>query len=233
MGRNMNTPSYPVFLHLESMTVLIVGFGKVGQRKLLMLAPGRPRHVHIVDPAQPAEEGKKLLDLVASQKFRLTYSRRVFNEKDLDEPMIVFACSDDRELNTKVARLCAERRILCNCTNNPPMGNFHVPAMARTKNLCAALSTEQGSPALARRWSREMREYLAEREPMAELMARLRPLVIGQGRPAHQNALLFRRIADGPLEKLLAEKKIEEAKKYLDRTLPETLKGHIDELLKK
>ena len=227
----MHVPSYPVFLHLESFTVLIAGFGKVGQRKLHMLVPCKPRHIHIVDPNPPDEEGKKLLDLAASQSLRITFSKRGFRESDLDKAMLVFACSDDRELNTKVAKLCARRKLLCNCTNNPPVGNFHVPAMARTKNICAALTTEQGSPALARRWSRGLQGYLDQREPMAEFMARLRPLVLQLGRTAQENALLFRTIADGPLESILAGKKTDEAQKYLEKTLPDALKSRINELL--
>ena len=41
---------YPLFLSLEGFSVLIIGFGSVGRRKLAMLIPAAPASVTIIDP---------------------------------------------------------------------------------------------------------------------------------------------------------------------------------------
>ena len=48
---------YPLFLSLEGFSVLIIGFGSVGRRKLAMLIPAAPASVTIIDPRGPDGEG--------------------------------------------------------------------------------------------------------------------------------------------------------------------------------
>ena len=56
-----------------------------------------------------------------------------------------------------MARACAERGILCNCTDAPKDSSFIVPALVEQGNIAIALSTGGASPALARK----IREDLA------------------------------------------------------------------------
>ena len=50
-----------------------------------------------------------------------------------------------------------------------------------------ALSTGGASPALARRWRRELEDWLAPRVRMARLMGRLRPCVLALSSDSGQN----------------------------------------------
>lgn len=221
----MHVPSYPIFLSLEDQRILIAGFGRVGARKLAMLLPCRPAHVHIVDPCPPSGEGASLLDRARQEGVSCTFSQRDPGEEDLNGTDLVFLAGSDHALNARLAALCRARHILCNCADNPPAGSFHVPAVARTASLAAALSTERASPALARRWKEELDVFLAPKEAMARFMGALRPLILAQHLPSDTNATLFRALAASGLEQALACNDRDKAGSILASLLPKALHG--------
>lgn len=219
----MHVPSYPIFLSLEEQNILIAGFGRVGMRKLAMLLPCRPDHVHIVDPFPPSAEGERLLERARQEHVSCSFSQRNPHDADLDGMNLVFLAGSDHELNAHLASLCRERHILCNCADHPSLGSFHVPAVARTPSLAAALSTERASPALARRWKEELCAFLEPKEAMAQLMGGLRPLILAQNLPSDQNAKLFRALAASGLEEALASNDTGKAGHILVSLLPPSL----------
>lgn len=227
----METSYYPLFLSLEGLHVLILGFGEVGRRKLTMLLPAKPATVLIVDPLPPGALGKELLLQAQASGIRMTTSREPFQEAMLGDVQLVFLCTSNTELNERVARLCKTRHILCNCTDHPSLGSFHVPAQVHCGLLCAALSTSGASPALARRWKTELGTWLEHKGPIVELMRRLRPLVLELKATATANRELFRALADRSLEDALAEGNLSLARDLLAKRLPAPLCRHIEELL--
>ena len=152
-----------------------------------------------------------------------SFSQRNPHDADLDGMNLVFLAGSDHELNARLASLCRERHILCNCADNPSLGSFHVPAVARTPSLAAALSTERASPALARRWKEELCAFLEPKEAMAQLMGGLRPLILAQNLPSDQNAKLFRALAASGLEQALASNDTGKAGHILVSLLPPSL----------
>lgn len=221
---------YPVFLDLHTLSALIVGFGSVGQRKLAMLVPCAPRSVRILDTAPPAAEGQALLERARSV-CACTFESRTFDEEDLAGTSLVFTCTGDRALNARIADLCARARILCNCTDNPPAGTFHVPAVARSGHLAAALSTEGASPALSRRWKEELTAWLAPRDRMAALMGALRPRILALNLPTPDNTALFRSLSSGALEEALARQDMPRALALLQELLPKALHPDLPDVL--
>ena len=169
---------YPLFLSLEGFSVLIIGFGSVGRRKLAMLIPTAPAAVTIIDPRGPDGEGGELIKSAGEAGISVRIFPGPFVDNMLEDVQLVYTCAGDHALNARVAGLCRERRIFCNCTDNPPLGSLHVPAAARRGTLCCALSTGGASPALARRWKKELEAWLARKERITDLMAALRPLVV-------------------------------------------------------
>ncbi len=222
---------YPVFLDLHTLSVLIVGFGSVGQRKLAMLVPCAPRGVRIVDTAPPSAEGLELLEKAREAGCTCTCETRAFCEEDLAGTSLVFTCTGDRALNARIAALCARTRILCNCTDNPSAGTFHVPAVARSGHLAAALSTEGASPALSRRWKEELITWLAPRDKMAALMGSLRPRILALDLPTHENTALFRSLSSGALEEALARNDRAQALALLQDLLPGALHPELPDVL--
>lgn len=222
---------YPLYLSLEGFRALIVGFGTVGRRKLAMLIPAAPESVTVVDPREPDSEAQELVQNAREAGIDVQISAGPFVDNMLEDAQLVYACAGDHALNARVAGLCRKKRIFCNCTDNPPLGSLHVPAAARRGSLCCALSTGGASPALARRWKKELEGWLSRKERLTSLMAAVRPLVLALGWPSDRNRDIFRSLSDRSLEDALADGNWEQAAGLLRSRLPQELRSHTEELL--
>ncbi len=220
---------YPVFIDLSGKSLLVLGLGQVGRRKLASMLECSPDKVLALDPGLPAAPEAAVQDLLDEPC--VVYARRPFAESDLDGVFLAVAASGDREANRKLANACRNRNVLCNVVDAPEEGDVIIPATARAGGVAAALSTGGASPALARRLRRELEQTLAQKyAPLAALMGRLRPLVLDMNMPQHDNAALFRALADSRLPELLAAEPAA-AREELLRILPARLHPHMEDLL--
>ncbi|MDR0434988.1 MAG: bifunctional precorrin-2 dehydrogenase/sirohydrochlorin ferrochelatase [Gracilibacteraceae bacterium] len=159
---------YPINLKLEGRLCLVVGGGPVGERKisgLLECGAG----VRVVSPGATA--------LVArwAEAGRITLLRREFIPADLAGVFLVLAATDSAATNEKVATLAAERGLLVNVADTPPLCDFYLPAIARRGPLSIAVSTGGVSPGLAARLRDEAAALCGpEYEEYLELLAAYR-----------------------------------------------------------
>lgn len=217
-------PLYPIFLSLQGLTCVVVGFGRVGQRKLVGLLDCAPAAVLVLDIVDPSPEAARLL-----RDPRTRFVRRALAPCDLRDCALVFATTNDAAENARIAALCAEHGVLCNSATS--QGNVLLPAVARCGTMAAALSTGGSSPALARRWKTDLERWLAPRARMASFMGRLRPLVLGLNLSSECNADLFRTIAASPLQDLLETGDRDASSRLLQGILPTVLHTKLAELL--
>lgn len=133
---------YPLFLSLTGKRCLVLGGGKVAERKInLLLSCGALVTVISpeLNPAVRALVDKKLLD----------YHVDIYHPRYLEQQFLVFCATDDPILNKEVALACLERGILVNCASEPELCSFYVPAVYQEGALSVAVSTGGSSPALA------------------------------------------------------------------------------------
>ncbi|WP_297829266.1 bifunctional precorrin-2 dehydrogenase/sirohydrochlorin ferrochelatase [uncultured Desulfovibrio sp.] len=220
---------YPLFLSLEGRRCLVAGLGDVGRRKLAGLLACGPASVLVLDTRRAEQLSDEAVALLADP--RVLFECRSCAPADVRDRTLVFAATGNAGENARIAALCREAGILCNCASAPDLGAFSVPAVARRDGLAAALSTGGASPALARRWRHELEHWLAPRARMVRLMGRLRPLVLALHAETGQNTRLFRALAASPLQNWLAEGDLESCRRWLLAELPPVLHVHIAELL--
>ncbi|MDR2800602.1 MAG: bifunctional precorrin-2 dehydrogenase/sirohydrochlorin ferrochelatase, partial [Desulfovibrio sp.] len=179
---------FPVFIDLSRKTILVLGAGKVGERKIRSLLKASPKKMTLIDPG--------LSSTGTLEKFTalgLECLSRAFRPEDLQGKDLVFAASSERGLNSEVARLCAGRGILCNCASTPAEGDFFVPAHFSRNELCLAVGTEGASPALARLLREDLEARLGSRYALTlTLLRRLRRPLLELGLGAEADAGLFR-----------------------------------------
>jgi len=139
----MNT--YPVTLKLTGRLCLVVGGGKVGERKIAsLLASGAT--IRLVSPtittrlAGWARQGP------------IEWRQRPFQEEDLAGVLLAIAATNNYEVNWEISRLCDERQIMVNVVDIPELCSFYVPAVLRRGLLSIMVSTGGASPALARKF---------------------------------------------------------------------------------
>jgi precorrin-2 dehydrogenase / sirohydrochlorin ferrochelatase len=163
--------TYPVFLRLEDASCVVVGGGKVGERKVDgLLAAGA-----IVTVISPVVTPR----LEAKSKQDLTWERRAFQEKDLNGMVLAVAATDDARVNESVVEAARVAKVWVNDATSADRSDFILPATVRRGDLTLAVSTGGGSPAYAR-LVREMLEdqFGNEHAEMVRLLAELRPRVM-------------------------------------------------------
>jgi precorrin-2 dehydrogenase/sirohydrochlorin ferrochelatase len=135
---------YPVGVRIRDARCLVVGGGKVAERKVGTLLSYGAR-VIVVSP----HVTRRLARLAAARAIAL--KRRRYRRSDIRGAFIVFAATDDRELNARISRDALPTGALVNVVDDPALCSFIVPAVARKGALQIAILTDGKSPSLGRR----------------------------------------------------------------------------------
>lgn len=129
---------YPIFLtDLQHTLAVVVGGGPVGERKVAGLLAAHAR-VRLISPAITPP----LAEFV--QSAAIEWRPRSYQTGDLAGAFLVFAATNVRAVNARVAQEAAEARLLCNVADAPAEGNFHVPALYRQADFVVAVGSHQG-----------------------------------------------------------------------------------------
>jgi siroheme synthase-like protein len=135
--------TYPIVLAgAEGPVAVVVGGGRVAERKIRQLLEGHAR-VCLVSP----EAGPGLRALAAADT--IAWEARPYRRGDLSGATLAFAATDERAVNHDVAAEARERGIPCNVADVPGDGTFIVPAVLRTRTLMVAVSTYGSDPGRA------------------------------------------------------------------------------------
>ncbi|XEC93203.1 bifunctional precorrin-2 dehydrogenase/sirohydrochlorin ferrochelatase [Paenibacillus tarimensis] len=146
---------YPVMMNLEGALCAVVGGGTVAARKVEGLIQAGARVV-VVSPEISTE--LRLLADVGS----ITVVDREYQEQDIFQARLVFAATNRREVNERVAEDAASLGIPVNVADRSETGTFILPSTVRRGGLVLAVTTSGASPALAGKIKRELEERYTE-----------------------------------------------------------------------
>ncbi|MFC4123162.1 uroporphyrinogen-III C-methyltransferase [Nonomuraea zeae] len=129
---------YLLGLRLSGRRVLVVGGGRVAQRRVPALLEAGAE-VTVVSPGvTPA-----LDDLIAAG--RVTWHARPYEVGDCDGAWLVQACTDDRSVNTAVAAEAEAKRVWCVRADDKDASAAWTPATGRVDEISVAV-TAGGDP---------------------------------------------------------------------------------------
>lgn len=185
---------YPIFLDLRGRGCLVVGGGRVAERKVRALLRAGAT-VRVISP----QASPQLAKLAADQKIELI--RRAYRSRDLarlaphqrlrepSEPLLVFVATDDPAVQAMVRQDAAALGILVNAADDLHQSDFIVPASFEQGDLHVAISTSGASPALARRLRQQLqgtlgREYRQKLRALRTARQELKNTVDDQTRRA-------------------------------------------------
>ncbi|MDN4525639.1 NAD(P)-binding protein [Fictibacillus fluitans] len=134
---------YPIVLELKGKQAVVVGGGTVAFRKIQGLLEAGA-FVQVISP----EAIEEIRSLHAAN--RLMWKQKKAEPMDYEHAFIIFAATNDPEANQQVTRQAGPNRLI-NVVDQPSLGNFTVPAVARRGRLLIAVSTGGASPILAKR----------------------------------------------------------------------------------
>lgn len=146
---------YPIMLKLAGKKVVVVGGGRVAERKISGLIATKA-NITVIAP----EISLELQLLVKTGK--IEWMAKIFSHEDIEGAFLVFAATNDRELNQKIKE-ATEAHSLITIADDPEGSDFHVPAKVQRGRLTLAVSTGGASPTLARKIRSQLEQEFDER----------------------------------------------------------------------
>lgn len=179
---------YPVCLDISDKLCVVVGGGRVAERKVLgLLAAGA--QVRVVSP--------ELTDLLAEmvENSSIEWLARGYQQGDVVGAVLVFAATDRREVQEAVVLEANREGRPVNVIDEPENCTFQVPAVVRRGDLILAVSTGGRSPAVAAMVRRRLAESFGEEYGLLlELMSRIREQVLSDDRDCAARKILFQNV---------------------------------------
>ena len=179
---------YPVSLDLKDRFCIVIGGGKVAERKVRGLLACKAV-VQVISPRLISG----LVEL--SRAGRLTWQERDYRPGDLAGAFLVIAATDNEQVQQQAYEEAEERNILINVADVPARCNFILPATVRQGDLTISVSTGGKSPALAKRLRQELEKCIGpEYKIIVDILGDLRGEILALGRPQAENEALFNKL---------------------------------------
>ena len=181
---------YPVYLDLTGRPCVVVGGGRVAERKVATLLKYGADVTVISPEVMPA------LEILVEQE-RIIVERRGYVRGDLAGAFVVICATDSEEINRAVYSEAEEHGVLVNVVDVPPLCNFIVPSIVKRGGLQIAISTGGAAPAVAKRVRKRLQEEFGEEwGPYVALLGEIRALAMSQIDDDAERKAFFERVAD-------------------------------------
>ena len=203
----------PIALNLKNAPCLVVGGGEIGARKVRSLLECEAI-VKVVSP--------QLCEALQAMRANIEYSmlqifERTFKAEDCDGMKLVFACTDSREVNARVAVEAKRCGALCNIADETDQSDFANMAVVRRGEITIAVSTSGGSPALSKHLKREIENAVGdEYAQLLQLMSDARASQNRAQSTQSERAALWHRVLDSDVLELLRRGETESAAQLVD-----------------
>lgn len=146
---------YPAFLDIKDRLCLVFGGGEVAERKVLMLL----RFGALVNVISP-EVTKRLSRLEAAG--RITIIKRGYIQGDLKGAALVFASTDNRDINSSIKKEGSEQGIPVNVADDPELCSFIVPSIVKKGPVIIAISTSGVLPMFSKKLRKHIEDIITE-----------------------------------------------------------------------
>jgi precorrin-2 dehydrogenase/sirohydrochlorin ferrochelatase len=147
--------NYPIMLRLEGKLVVVVGGGRVAERKVSGLL-GTGARISVVSP-MVTDEIQRL-----THEGAIVWKKKSFSVDDIDDAFMIFAATDDKEINQWVKTFAGNHQLIA-VVDDPDSSDFHLPSHLKRGRLTIAVSTEGASPTLANKIRDELEQQFDER----------------------------------------------------------------------
>ncbi len=183
----------PIFVQLLDRPCLVVGGGAVAERKVRELIEAGAI-VTVVSPTVTA--GLERL----GDAGRIHLRAETFTEAHLEDHWLIVAATDNRELNTRVARAAESKQRFCNVVDDAELCSFIMPAVVKRAPITVAISSGGRAPVVAR-WVKGRIESLlpARLGNLASLAGRWRQRVAEVITDVDQRRRFWERLLAGPM----------------------------------
>jgi len=204
---------YPILVDLQGKRALVVGGGKVAQRKIETLLE------HGASVQVVAKELTATLEELRNHE-KIEFLGDEFSEAFLEGAFLVFAATDDASLNRRVSQAAQQKGLLVNAVDQPADCNFIVPSVLSRGDLLIAVSTSGKSPAFARKVRVELERHFGEEYGLfLNLMGNLRKEILRLGLSQEENKSAFEELVYSDLLQTIRRKEWVAASQIIEKVL--------------
>ncbi len=206
---------YPAFINLFGKRCVVVGGGKVAERKVFSLLHSEAE-IKVISPV--------LTDALEKQKNkgRIQHIERDYKRGDLNGAFLVIAATDNERVNTRISK---DAQCLINVVDMPETANFIVPSVVKRGPMTIAVSTSGASPAMAKRIRKELELiYNKDFGRYLNFLKQLRKMIMKEIDDKKARERFLKGLASTELLNILREKGFQKAKdKVLNRLKAEKI----------
>ncbi len=157
INNTQNTRVFNTFfcmaVNLNKRKILFVGGGSVAARKLKTVLAFKPE-ITVISKGFSNE----IKELSASKKIKII--EKAIEENDINDSFdFAFICTNDKETNSRISRICKEKNILINVADSPKDCDFFMPATIVNDDFTIAISTKGKNPSLSKKIKEKLTEF--------------------------------------------------------------------------
>jgi precorrin-2 dehydrogenase/sirohydrochlorin ferrochelatase len=197
---------YPVFLSLKDERVIVVGGGKVAERKMLSLLKAGA-DLTVISP--------EITDKISREKKRgrIKHICRQYRKGDLKGVFLVIGATDSSAINEKISR---DAPCLVNIVDMPRLCNVIVPSVVKRGAMTIAVSTGGISPALSKAIRKELEKaYQPEFSRYLKFLRSARAQALKGIRDKKKRAEFLKSVASEETLRVLRKRGYGEAKRRI------------------
>jgi precorrin-2 dehydrogenase/sirohydrochlorin ferrochelatase len=197
---------YPAFLNLKGKEAVVIGGGKVAERKILALLMAGA-NITVISPEITKRIEKEKL------KGSIKHIPRLYKKGDTKKAFLVIAATSSQDINKKVS---AEAPCLVNVVDSPSLCNFIVPSVIQRGPLTIAISTSGISPALSKSIRKELEKlYGPEFADYLRLLKRIREKAMKEIYDKKKRTKFLKILVSEEMIKMLREKGVKKVEAAL------------------
>lgn len=194
---------YPAFLKIKGKECVVIGGGRVAERKVLSLLRCGAK-VKVISPSLTKRLRRE------EEEGRIIHVKKKYEKGDLEGAFIVIAATSDPSINREIA---LDAPFLVNSVNVPEIANFIVPSVIRRGFLNIAISTMGSSPAMAKSIKGELKIfYNNEFSKYLDFLRKIRREIIKKIKDKRLKDRILQDLASGDILEALRNRGYKEAK---------------------
>lgn len=207
------TKFFPVLINIRNQRCIVVGGGRVAERKIKTLLK-YGAEITVISP-EITENIKKLIE-----RGKIKHIKRQYRKGDVKKAVLVVSATSDSKVNAQIAK---EAEFLINTVEgkNRTKGiKYIVPAIFEMGELTVSISTE--FPALSKILRDEIAKlYGKEFALYLKYIKKIRKEIQEKISDSKKRQDIFRKVASKKIVSILKQYGFKEAKKEIDRILNE------------
>jgi precorrin-2 dehydrogenase/sirohydrochlorin ferrochelatase len=165
---------YPINLNIKDRKCLVAGGGLVALRKVKRLVECEAI-IRIISPQIVTQ----LEEIAKKEIIEILY--RKIQSDDLNDIFLIFAATNDKEVNMSISQWAHKKNILCNIADQPDESDFTLPSVIDQGDLNITISTNGKSPALSKYLRKRLQtEFGQEYATLLDMMGKLRKMLTAE-----------------------------------------------------